>query len=47
MTDDDGVERSFESARKASRMKEEKEVREPQNPVVRPMYKGECSLICD
>ncbi|KAF1981264.1 hypothetical protein K402DRAFT_342744, partial [Aulographum hederae CBS 113979] len=32
--------RSFERARKASRMKEEKEVRLPQKPVARPMYRG-------
>lgn len=32
-----GVGRAFARARKASRMKEEKEVREPQKPVARPM----------
>lgn len=30
----------FDRAKKTSRMKLEKEVREPQNPVVKPMYKG-------
>ncbi len=40
MTDEEGVERSLDSARKVSRMKEEKDVREPQKPVVRPMYNG-------
>lgn len=32
--------RSFESERKTSRMKLEKEVMDPQNPVARPMYIG-------
>lgn len=32
-----GAGRVLERARKASRMKEEKEVKEPQKPVVRPM----------
>lgn len=32
-----GEGRSLERARKASRMKEEKEVKEPQKPVARPM----------
>ena len=32
-----GSGRVLERARKASRMKDEKEVKEPQNPVARPM----------
>lgn len=36
----DGSGRSFASARKTSLMNEEKEVKQPQKPVVRPMYNG-------
>lgn len=35
-----GVGRSLERARKVSREKVEKEVKEPQKPVARPMYSG-------
>ena len=36
----DGEARSLVNARKASRMKDEKEVKEPQKPVARPMING-------
>lgn len=35
-----GVGRLLERARKTSRMKDEKEVKEPQKPVARPIYSG-------
>ncbi|CCF45983.1 hypothetical protein CH063_14884 [Colletotrichum higginsianum] len=37
--------RSLLAARKTSRMKDEKDVKEPQKPVARPMYRGIVFLI--
>jgi hypothetical protein len=40
-----GLGRSLDMTRKASSIKAEKEVKEPQNPVVNPMYSGILFLI--